>query len=142
MSNETRTLVAPPPVVALAAWLIPGAGYWLIGQRARALAIGITILLLFVAGVFIGGIDVVDAPQFNGNLLSLFGMIQKPWFIGQALAGAPGLIASWLASLSNAPSHARLAEISTLYTAVAGMLNLLAVIDSTFRAVHAAESAR
>jgi len=44
--------------------------------------------------------------------------------------------------MSDSPSHARLAEISTLYTAVAGMLNLLAVIDSTFRAVHAAEGNR
>jgi hypothetical protein len=31
-------------------------------------------------------------------------------------------------------SHARLAEIGTLYTAVAGMLNLLAIIDSSYRA--------
>jgi hypothetical protein len=142
MSKDSQTLAAPPPLVALAAWLIPGAGYWLIGQRTRALAVGITIVILFILGVFIGGIDVVDAPKFSGSPFTLFGMIQKPWFIGQALAGLPGLIGAWLASLSNTPSHARLAEISTLYTAVAGMLNLLAVIDSTFRAVHAAEGTR
>ena len=32
-----------------------------------------------------------------------------------------------------AKSHARLADIGTLYTAVAGMLNLLAIIDSVSR---------
>jgi hypothetical protein len=31
-------------------------------------------------------------------------------------------------------SHARSWEIGTLYTAVAGMLNLLAIIDAAFRA--------
>ena len=33
-----------------------------------------------------------------------------------------------------AKSHSRLWEIGTLYTAVAGMLNLLAIIDSSHRA--------
>lgn len=136
MSNSTRTIAAPTPVVALAGWLIPGAGYWLIGQRTRGLTIGITIFLLFVAGIFIGGIKVVDAPDFNTNPVSLFGMAQKPWFIGQSLVGIPGIVSAMIASSVDVTSHARLAEISTLYTAVAGMLNLLAVIDSTFRAGH------
>jgi hypothetical protein len=31
-------------------------------------------------------------------------------------------------------SHARVSDIGTLYTAVAGMLNLMAIIDSSYRA--------
>lgn len=136
MSKSSQSIAAPAPVVALVGWLVPGAGYWLIGQRTRGLTIGITITLLFIAGVFIGGVKVVEAPEFSSNPAGLFGMAQKPWFIGQALAGLPGIIAAWIAGGARAVSHARLAEISTLYTAVAGMLNLLAVIDSTFRASH------
>jgi hypothetical protein len=34
----------PPPLVALAGWLLPGAGYWLIGQKVRAVTVGVTIL--------------------------------------------------------------------------------------------------
>lgn len=141
MSNSSGNLAAPAPVVALMGWLIPGAGYWLIGQRTRGLTIGITIVLLFVAGIFIGGIKVVDAPAFNSNPTALFGMAQKPWFIGQALAGFPGILSAWIAGGVKVVAHARLADISTLYTAVAGMLNLLAVIDSTFRAAHVGEHA-
>jgi hypothetical protein len=33
-------------------------------------------------------------------------------------------------------SHARVNEIGTLYTAVAGMLNLLAIIDSAYRSAR------
>jgi hypothetical protein len=70
----------------------------------------------------------------------------KPWFVGQILTGPICLIAAhWSLDVSHpiSPgsmiqptprSHARIAEIGTLYTAVAGMLNLLAIIDSAHRA--------
>jgi uncharacterized protein DUF6677 len=73
----------------------------------------------------------------------------KPWFVGQILCGPISLAASALSVhearlrdpgldsnnqpiLSVPPSHSRSWEIGTLYTAVAGMLNLLAIIDSVF----------
>ena len=59
------------------------------------------------------------------------------WFVPQALMGLPTAVAGYFsvsAAQSNVPrSHARLAEIGTLYTAVAGMLNLLVVIDAVSR---------
>ena len=59
------------------------------------------------------------------------------WFVPQVLMGLPTAIAGYLsicaAQADVARSHARLAEIGTLYTAVAGMLNLLAVIDAVSR---------
>ena len=43
-------------------------------------------------------------------------------------------------------SHGRLWEFGTLYTAVAGMLNLLAILDSAYRAgqlqIHASNASR
>lgn len=59
------------------------------------------------------------------------------WFVPQVLVGVPTVVASYF-SISAAQagfpkSHARLAEIGTLYTAVAGMLNLLVVIDAASR---------
>lgn len=135
MSESSRTVSPPAPLVALAAWLIPGAGYWLLGQRSRGLTVGITILVLFFLGILIGGVRVVEAPP-SGQLL------QRPWFIGQALTGPVALIAAWASStlstgrLAQVVSHARIAEIGTLYTAIAGMLNLMTIIDASSRALR------
>jgi len=72
----------------------------------------------------------------------------KPWSIGQIFAG-PMYLAAAAVSVQMAkpqedkptepgvpPSHSRSWELGTLYTAIAGMLNMLAMIDSTFRAAQ------
>jgi hypothetical protein len=135
MSSSESVIPPPAPLAALVGWLIPGAGYWLLGQRARAAIIGSVVLFLFAAGVLIGGVRVVDAP----TEISPTALLNKPWFIGQVLAG-PISVASALWADHVDPlrvSHSRSWEIGTLYTAVAGMLNLLALIDATHRAALA-----
>ncbi len=151
MPDARKTKFLPPPLVALAAWILPGSGYWLIGQRARGLVVGVTILLLFFAGLLIGGIRVVDSPwiespqqmrerQSKLPLNPVASLLQKPWFIGQIFAGPVVLAAnkvgvSWGGGDEGAPfSHSRVYEIGTLYAAVAGMLNLMAIIDAAYRA--------
>src|SRR4051812_35337040 len=54
--DGTESFASPPPLVALAGWLLPGAGYWLIGQRTRAITVGTTILTVFVLGILVSGI--------------------------------------------------------------------------------------
>jgi hypothetical protein len=144
MSSDRKILMPPPPLVALAGWFVPGLGYWLIGQRLRGLVVGVTILLLFVAGLLIGGMHVIDAP--TGLTMPL--IFAKPWFIGQVLTGPVSLASSYLANnwgvyidpgtlkqmTGVALSHSRVNEIGVLYTAVAGMLNLMAIIDCSYRA--------
>jgi len=132
-------------VVALAGWLVPGAGYWLIGQRVRAVTVGVTILLIFLLGIFISGIRVVQAPEMSGRGNVLQRVLQRPWFIGQVLIGPVGLGSAYVSDqLTQSKTYraieakARLAEIGTLYTAVAGMLNLLTIIDASHRAGRAA----
>lgn len=132
---QAPTSSVPGPVVALAGWLLPGAGYLLIGQRARGLAIGITILALFFLGILIGGMRVVEMSQIHYTSAPMKAIMDRPWFVGQFFAGPISLIAAavgrgeWFMH-----SHARLNEIGTLYTAVAGMLNLMAIIDAAWRA--------
>jgi len=136
---EPKTHTPPAPLVALVGWLLPGFGYWLLGQRARALTICITVLSLFTLGCLIGGVRIVEAPSGGATFIS--SIAEKPWFVPQALAG-PITIAAAFAShelqqnsqLKFITPHARIAEIPTLYTAVAGMLNLLAIIDASYRA--------
>lgn len=172
MSADRRTNNPPPPIVALAAWVLPGLGYWLIGHRARGVTIGITVMVLFFAGLLIAGIRVIDVPGYNdlgqrvlldsgGNTIPnglgvkgdwalvkrpLMEVANKPWFVAQVLLGPATLVSANLSLRVAEPpnpgninstykkSHARLWEIGTLYTAIAGMLNLLAIIDSAYRA--------
>ena len=138
---DTHSFKPPAPIVAIVNWLVPGAGYLMIGEVARGLTIGITILALFVLGMLIGGVHVVDPPTFTpfvgsavqGVLHKAKAVLEKPWYIGQFLSGAIGLISGWIGPAQPA-SHARANDIGTLYTAVAGMLNLLGTIDSAHRA--------
>ena len=72
-------------------------------------------------------------------LNSPFGVIgDNLWFLGQMLAGPMCAIAGYLSNVAAqagvAKSVGRLADIGSLYTAVAGMLNLLVIIDSSSRA--------
>lgn len=176
MSNSfsRRKRNVSPALAAIAGWLLPGAGYFLIGEVARGMIVGATIIAMFLGGILLAGIRVIDVPGYdkagqrvkidpNGARIestsrhryygvlpwALTGrgffaeMVNKPWYVCQILSGPICLIAS-SASLSAASSgvpssHARLYEIGTLYTAVAGLLNLLAVIDAAHRAARMQE---
>jgi len=135
MSSADRPIPPPAPLTALLAWLVPGAGYWLLGERVRAFLIFICVISVFGGGVLIGGIRVIDAP----TTLAVNPLLQKPWFIGQVLTGPISVVAAVLADHVDPErvAHSRSWEIGTLYTAVAGMLNLLALIDATHRSVIA-----
>jgi hypothetical protein len=187
----------PAPLVAIAGWLVPGAGYWLLGHRARAIIVGATIISLFLAGTLIGGVRAIQVPGYGeegGRLyvvpekamdsngrdvivervqehraghsppekgvwvmshgrLALGEIGNKPWSICQVLSGPVALLGGAASVRASRPvatetddgvrrlgeplgalSHSRINEIAVLYTAVAGMLNLLAIIDAAARA--------
>ena len=156
-ANPSAPLPTPSPVLtALASWLVPGAGYWLLGDRVRGGVAGVTILLVFVAGLLIGGIRVMDVPGVDRDgsmrlntaaphaalLRTNFvaEILNKPWSIGQVFAGPVAVAAGWgsvaAAESGVQQSTARVFDIGTLYTAVAGMLNLLVIIDASHRAAN------
>lgn len=154
-------------MVAFAGWVLPGAGHWLLGERTRGLTIGVTIICLFLLGLLLSGIRVIEVPGYDekgaevrldpvgrrvdkysseyinaGWALTSGGFVaevaNKPWFIPQSLAGPVTFVSARLSIATArdgvARSHARVLEIGTLYTAIAGMLNLLAIIDAADRA--------
>ena len=121
-------------------WFIPGSGYLLMGQISRGMTIGITVIVTFALGIIIGGVHVVSPPDFSptgvaGSTISnsIRSVLQKPWYIGQFLTGLIGLAASYVGP-AQPSSHGIANEYGTLYTAVAGMFNLLGCIDSAWRA--------
>lgn len=166
--RNRRSILASPPVVAAAGWFVPGSGYVLIGDVGRGLVIGVTIIAMFLAGVLIAGIRVIDVPGYDslgrqkpaspaGDWIltsrPLAAIVDKPWFVAQVLAGPIALLgANWSIQaaqpatpggrVSSVPiSHARIYDIGSLYTAIAGMLNLLAMIDASSRASRLAHQA-
>jgi TM2 domain-containing membrane protein YozV len=64
---STSSIPGNPGVVALAAWLAPGAGYLLLGQRARGITIGLTIWILFFLGLLVGGVRALEVPGYDGH---------------------------------------------------------------------------
>jgi len=193
MAETPRSLSRSVAMVCLCGWLVPGGGYFLIGQRARAVTVAVTIVALFLAGIVVGGIRIMDPPgwgqygymsqvveKYNqrGQSEGVWARVEpssseeeanpgsdgdkpqgpallvhpldeladKPWYAGQILCGPLTLAATALSVHAAHPipggpavegvpqSHSRSWEIGTLYTAVAGMLNLLVIIDSAYRA--------
>jgi hypothetical protein len=137
MPGRDASFSPPAPLVALAGWLVPGSGYWLIGHRTRGVVIGVAVIVLFVLGILIAGVAVVEAPNLSGGSGIVGRILQKPWFLGQVMTGPIGLVCAWIGQgvADDYPAaKARLGEIGTLYTAIAGMLNLLAIIDASHRA--------
>jgi len=116
------------PLAVFGGWLVPGLGYWILGHRSRSLVVFGTILALFFLGVLIGGVKVVDAP----TQLTWAAIVDKPWYILQVLSGLIAVVTA-VASQAATASHAHAFDIGTLYTSVAGFLNLLTIIDCGWR---------
>ena len=157
--DDTSDRPLAAPLVVIAGWLVPGLGYFVIGERARGLIVGITILMTFAGGMLIGGIRVIDVPgytpQGEPKMLRIINgaphqvmwslranpmneIFNKPWYIAQTLTGPVNALATWgsieAGEAGRRQSTSRIFDIGTLYTAVAGMLNLLVIIDAAYRA--------
>ena len=115
---------ANPALVGLAAWALPGLGHWLLGQRSRAIVLFVTILLTYWTGIAAGGVRYTADP--TGNTL---------WFMAQVGAG-PQVVALYLATRHrNVPAVPWPdSDIAVIYAGVAGLLNMLVILDAIGRA--------
>jgi len=109
------------PVAALVfGWIFPGAGHAYAGQRGKAVLFGVLITGLLVAGFAMGQ---------GTNLLP-----NEWWFAPQLGAGGPAALltplSQYLAIRQPIDWASPIREIGTLYTAVAGLLNLLVMMDA------------
>jgi len=120
------------PIAGLLGWLLPGAGHLFIGDRARGIIFITAIAVTFWGGVAIGGVKgTVDPGK------------RKLWFLGQICAGSHALAAlAWSNHIPGPPqddpssliAYNRAEEISVVYTAICGMLNILVIFDVLVRA--------
>jgi len=119
------------PVIAIASWLVPGLGHFLIGEKMRGIIFLVTVTVTFWGGVAIGGVRSTIDPENR-----------KAWFMAQICNGASasaGLAWSKQIRVEAGQPSEYLAywpvdDIAVVYTGVAGLLNLLVVFDALARA--------
>lgn len=142
------------------AWLVPGLGHILIGQKGRGIVFALTIHLLFAFGMLVGGIRAINPPE------------QAIWTYTQMLTGWPMLVANhvehvasirqtniernyraerppvdddsriperidhakkWFTDYPTLTYHPKVQDIGAVYCGIAGMLNLLVMFDVLLR---------
>lgn len=173
--QDHQSRVEFTPVSGILAWVLPGLGQYVRGERKRGILIGAGVLGLFFAGLFIGGIDSVDSIE------------DRPWFYGQLVVGPIALAVDYVhqnhfkvlartglpeggavdrrtarpdeardpdpkygflnptppvpagprpdgttLGPPNRKSLAKVNELGTLYSTIAGMMNLIVIIDAFF----------
>lgn len=107
-------------LLCLAAWAVPGAGHLWLGRRSKGLVFLVTLPLMFAIGLGLHG--------------RLFPFDMREWLVGlAALAdlgiGVPYFIAGAL-GYGNGDVRAVTYEYGNAFLIVAGLLNLLVVIDA------------
>jgi len=140
-SSDER--IPSAPIAALFGWLLPGLGHWWIGERPRAVVLFLLITVTFWGGVAVGGVRTVVSERENG-----------PWIAAQLCMGPQTLIALTasreLRRIEAADASRSFkapwpsGDIGVIYSGVAGLLNLLAILDVLARVElrHATKRAR
>jgi hypothetical protein len=137
-----------PFLAAFLAWLIPGAGHWYQGRRHKAVLFLVWILGTFVFGLYLGEGRVVYA-SWRDNDHRLPYLCQ----VGVGLPAMPALIQAARKTPLHFPIYDRFMvppkisgeddsldsiqkrlhrywELGTVYTMIAGLLNILAIYDA------------
>lgn len=151
MANENDELVVDlkdPVIAGILAWLVPGAGHWYQRRRAKAVIFFVCILGTFIYGMFLGEGRVVYAQWENSEFrrypficqvavgLPSLPAVLLAWTGGQSFFGTewyvpPKIIGGKSPDLDEL--HLRLNrrfELGTVFTMIAGLLNILAIYDA------------
>ena len=133
MSNAEPSSLPRVLLAGLLAWLIPGLGHIFVGERGRGVVFLVTITAIFWSGVAIGGVQNTVDPHKR-----------KLWFVAQLFTGGNTISAHALnrrVARASARSGNTLAvghwlsgDVGVHYTGVAGLLNLLVILDAVGRA--------
>ncbi|MHC5080654.1 MAG: DUF6677 family protein [Planctomycetota bacterium] len=111
----------PDPVTAaILGFLIPGGGHLYGGRFGKAVFFFVLIVGTTLAGLFLS--------DFHGISLKH----QPYWFLGQVFAGLPAFAAAILSPDWKTVHHGVALDAGTLYTTVAGLLNILVILDAAF----------
>ena len=110
-------------LVGVLSWLIPGAGHWLLGLRARGVIIFCAVCATFLLGTILGSVEVIDPHH------------ARAWFCAQIQCGLPAIIATLLQNpnIGITDISGRGVDFGQVYAGVAGLLNVLCILDALTR---------
>lgn len=138
-----------PYLAAFLGWLLPGLGHWYQRRYFKAIIFGSCVIGLYLTGLWVGRGMVVywtwvnplrDSENFRLSFIfqSFVGGFTFPGMLQGLLLyfKIPPVLDGWMAAppqnIVNGlhPQIGKLVEIGTIYTAVAGLLNMLAIMDA------------
>ena len=107
-------------LLCLAAWAVPGAGHLWLGRRSKGLIFLVALPLMFAMGLALKGrLFPFDLSEWLVALAAVADVgIGLPYFVAKALGYGEGAV------------RAVTYEYGTAFLIVAGLLNLLVVIDA------------
>ena len=148
-------------LAAVLAWLVPGLGHLYQGRTGKGLLYAVCILSLFLVGLAMGDWQIVywrwvnpwtNTEAFCFNYLGQFwaGLVALPALIQGTLQldGHEPILWGFMAEPTQNeinglyPRLGKFVEIGTLYTTVAGLLNILAMYDAFEGPAHLDEDDR
>lgn len=109
-------------IVGLFAWLVPGAGHLMLGKKRHAAVIFVTVTLTLCTGLYIGSVGVVNPVG------------AKPWYVAQVMNTPAVAALGQITRSGKYPVHGRPNEIGQIYTSIAGLLNLLCIVNAVYLA--------
>ena len=109
-----------PLLILFAAWLVPGAGHFILGKWVRGLLLMVSILAMFGIGLALQG--KVYGPN-TGELLDILN------FAGDLGSGSLYFVAR-AADLGAASVQTAVADYGSKFIVVAGLLNFICAVDA------------
>ncbi len=109
-------------IVGMLGWFLPGAGHLLLKEEKRAIIIFATITLTFCVRLYVGSIGIIDPVG------------AKAWYVAQIMNSPLVAVLGHLTAGGGFPVYGRPNEIGQIYTGVAGLLNLLCIINAVYLA--------
>jgi hypothetical protein len=106
--------------VGLMGWFVPGAGHLMLNEKKHAIIIFVTIALTFAMGLYIGSIGVINPVG------------AKPWYVAQIMNSPAVAVIGQLTRTGDYPVYGRPNEIGQIYTSIAGLLNLLCIVNAVY----------
>ncbi len=104
------------------AWLVPGAGHYALNEKRRGLVIFVFLVLTFIVGVYVGSIGVVDPVH------------ARPWYVAQVMNSPLVMLLGRIGATGEYRVFGRANEIGQIYTSIAGLLNLLCIVNAVYTA--------
>jgi hypothetical protein len=116
-----------PAFHVLLAWLVPGLAHWMQGRRRRGATIFVVLVGLFLVGTFLGHGSNLDRER------------HFYYWGGQILLGLPAFLAELVHGHAPVTGEIPYADAALVFGSVAGLLNVLAMLDAYGRAERALE---